>query len=54
MTKVAAFHTDSDMYRPEDKLVYHDNDECGYLEFRAFRGRWVRVGAVRCAVSAGV
>jgi hypothetical protein len=30
MTKVAAFHTDSDLYRPEDKLVYHDNDECGY------------------------
>lgn len=30
MTKVPAFHTDSDDYRPEDKLRYHDNDECGY------------------------
>ena len=30
MAKVAAFHTDSTLYRPEDKLVYHDNDECGY------------------------
>lgn len=27
--KVAACHTDSDDYRPEDELVYHDNDECG-------------------------
>jgi hypothetical protein len=30
VTKVAAFHTDSDDYRPEDKLVYHDQSECGY------------------------
>ena len=30
MAKVPEFHTDSDDYRPEDKLVYHDNDECGY------------------------
>lgn len=30
MAQVAEFHTDSDEYRPEDKLVYHDNDECGY------------------------
>jgi hypothetical protein len=30
MAKVPAFHTDSDDHRPEDKLVYHDNDECGY------------------------
>lgn len=30
MAKVPAFHTDSDDYRPEDKLVYHDNDQCGY------------------------
>lgn len=30
MTKVPAFHTDSDDYRPEDKWVYHDNDKCGY------------------------
>ena len=30
MSKVPAFHTDSDDYRPEDKLVYHDNDECSY------------------------
>jgi hypothetical protein len=28
--KVSAFHTDSDDYRPEDKLVYHDQSECGY------------------------
>jgi hypothetical protein len=30
VSKVPAFHTDSDDYRPEDKLVYHDNDECQY------------------------
>jgi hypothetical protein len=30
MAKVPAFHTDSTLYRPEDRLVYHDNDECGY------------------------
>lgn len=30
MSKVDPFHTDSNDYRPEDQLVYHDNDECGY------------------------
>jgi hypothetical protein len=30
VSKVPAFHTDTDDYRPEDKLVYHDNDECHY------------------------
>jgi hypothetical protein len=30
VSKVPAFHTNSDEYRPEDKLVYHDESECGY------------------------
>ncbi len=30
MGRVPEFHTDSDDYQPEDKLVYHDNYECGY------------------------
>jgi hypothetical protein len=30
VTKMPAFHTNSDEYRPEDKQVYHDNDECGH------------------------
>ena len=30
MAKIPAFHTKSDDYRPEDKRVFHDNDECGY------------------------
>jgi hypothetical protein len=28
--KVRAFHTNSTLYRPEDRKVYHDQSECGY------------------------
>ena len=30
MAKIPPFHTDTDDYRPEDKLVYHDDTECDY------------------------
>lgn len=30
MSKVPAFHTNSTLYRPEDRKVYHDQSECGY------------------------
>ncbi|HUA11537.1 MAG TPA: hypothetical protein VMA83_05995 [Solirubrobacteraceae bacterium] len=30
MTYVNPFHTDTTLYRTEDQLVYHDQEECGY------------------------
>jgi hypothetical protein len=30
MGKIPAFHTNTTLYRPEDRLVYHDQSECGY------------------------
>jgi hypothetical protein len=30
MGKIAAFHTNSDEYREEDRKVFHDQSECGY------------------------
>ncbi len=32
MSKVSAFHTNSDEYRDEDRKVFHDQSECGYGE----------------------
>ncbi len=30
MSKIPAFHTNSDEYRSEDRKVFHDQSECGY------------------------
>ncbi|HEV3192836.1 MAG TPA: hypothetical protein VGY54_20160 [Polyangiaceae bacterium] len=30
MSKIPAFHTNSDEYREEDRRVFHDQSECGY------------------------
>ncbi len=30
MGLIPAFHTNSTLYRAEDRLVFHDQSECGY------------------------
>jgi hypothetical protein len=30
MGLISAFHTNSTLYRPEDRKVFHDQSECGY------------------------
>ncbi len=32
MGKIPAFHTNSTLYRPEDRKVFHDQSECGYAQ----------------------